>query len=85
MYAFAPDVIMTEDETGAVLLNQRTGRYWITNDTAAVVLRRLCSGGTVEEAVGELCDRYAHADPAQVAQDTHSLLDQLRSAGLVTT
>jgi hypothetical protein len=85
MFALAPDVIITEDETGAVLLDQRTGRYWLTNDTGAVVLRHLGGSGTVEEAVDELCAGYAHADPVRVEWDTRSLLDQLQRAGLVRT
>jgi hypothetical protein len=85
MYSLAPHVVMTEAETGAVLLNQRTGRYWMINDTGALVLRRLLDGSPVNEAASELTASYAHADPDRAERDTVALLDQLRSSGLVTS
>ena len=84
MYSLNPNVVMTEDPTGAVLLDQRTGRYWMINDTGATVLRRLLDGGTIEEAVHELCGTYQHADSGRAEQDSRTLLDQLRASGLVT-
>jgi hypothetical protein len=84
VYSLAPDVSMTEDETGAVLLDQRTGRYWTMNDTGVLVLRRVLGGSTLEQATTELCAGYSGTDPDRAARDARALLDQLRAAGLVT-
>jgi hypothetical protein len=85
MTTLATTVVITEDETGAILLDQRTGRYWAMNDTGARVLRRLLDGGTTEDAAAELSANYAHADLTRVVRDTRALLDQLQTAGLVTS
>jgi predicted deacylase len=85
MYSLAPNVALTEDETGAVLLDQRTGRYWMMNDTGTLVLRRLLRGGTVPEVTAEVRASYPDADPDRVERDAQALLSQLRTAGLVTT
>ena len=85
MYSLAPSVALTEDETGAVLLDQRTGRYWTMNDTGALVLRRLLRGGTLPEAIAELNGSYPEIGQDRVEQDARRLLDQLHTAGLVTT
>jgi hypothetical protein len=85
MYSLAPNVALTEDQTGAVLLHQRTGRYWTMNDTGTLVLRLLLRGSTVPEATAQVRASYPEADPDGVERDTRALLDQLRTAGLVTT
>jgi hypothetical protein len=84
MYALAPHIALTEDETGAVLLDQRTGRYWTMNDTGTLVLRQLLRGSTVPEATAEVRASYPGTDPDRVNRDTRALLEQLRAAGLVT-
>jgi hypothetical protein len=75
---------MTEAETGAVLLDQRTGRYWMTNDTGALVLRRLLDGTPIDEVVTELSTCYDHNDPARSLADTRALVAHLETTGLVT-
>jgi len=75
----AAHVAVTETEHGMVLLDQRAGRYWQMNDTAALVLRRLLDGGTVDEAVAALRERFPDAAdhaPADVAD----LIASLRQA-----
>jgi hypothetical protein len=77
------DVSATETEYGAVLLDERSGRYWQLNPTGAVVLRTLLAGGTPAEAVAALTDEF-DVDQAQAGDDVGALVAQLRSAGLAT-
>lgn len=83
-FSLAAHVTLTETEHGAVLLDERTGRYWQTNGTAATVLRCLHEGGTIETAIAELVDRHPDLPNVrnQVAEDVDRLLDSLRAAEL---
>jgi len=78
-FALAPHVTATPTEHGVVLLDERTGRYWQMNDTAALVLRCLLDGGTVESAVTALRTRFPDAGD-QLTQDVTALVDALRAA-----
>ncbi|MBR8641359.1 lasso peptide biosynthesis PqqD family chaperone [Streptomyces tuirus] len=77
-----PDVTMAETEDGAVLLHQRTGRYWQLNRTGVLVLRRLINGDSREQAANKLVVQH-RADPEDARNDVFSLVDQLRAAHLV--
>jgi hypothetical protein len=76
------DVSLAETDDGAVLLHQRTGRYWQLNPTGVLVLRSLLGGGTREEAAGALVAGH-RADPGDARRDVSSLVDQLRAARLL--
>ncbi|WP_326820291.1 lasso peptide biosynthesis PqqD family chaperone [Streptosporangium sp. NBC_01756] len=76
-------VTFTKTDTGAVLLDNRRGRYWQTNDTAAVVLERIQRNEDIESAVAELCVRYPDA-AAQIMADVHHMLTKLAEAKLVS-
>ena len=75
----AAHVTATETEHGMVLLDQRAGRYWQMNDTAALVLRCLIDGGTVEQAVAALRERFPAAAEHAPA-DVSDLIASLRKA-----
>ncbi|SFQ48817.1 Coenzyme PQQ synthesis protein D (PqqD) [Amycolatopsis arida] len=79
-----PDVSLTDTEYGTVLLDERSGRYWQLNPTATVVVRTLLDGGDAEAAVSALAGEYAVAED-RARNDVTSLVDGLRSAGLVTS
>jgi hypothetical protein len=83
MYRLAANVVLAEAEHGAVLLNERTGQYWLMNDTGAMALRCLLAGGSFEQAVAQLCENYRNADRSRTEHDTRKLLDKLQHAGLV--
>ena len=80
-FALAPHVTATPTEHGVVLLDERTGRYWQMNDTAALVLRCLLD---VEAPSGVRGDRgCGPASPTRTTrspQDVTSLVDALRAA-----
>ncbi|WFB05935.1 lasso peptide biosynthesis PqqD family chaperone [Streptomyces sp. LX-29] len=77
------DVSHTPTEDGAVLLDQRSGKYWRLNATGAAVVQALIDGATAEQIV----DRLVEARPVgreRAAADVAALVDQLTKARLVT-
>jgi hypothetical protein len=77
------DGVSTADtEYGTVLLDERTGHYWQLNPTGAEVVRLLMAGRTPAEAVQALTELFEVEEP-QARHDVTTLLDNLRSAGLV--
>lgn len=78
-----PAVCVTETAYGTVLLDTRTGTYWQLNETGSAVLAALSQGYTETEAVRRLTDGF-QVDEQRAAKDIAGLLDQLRSAGVMT-
>ncbi|MFF4898481.1 lasso peptide biosynthesis PqqD family chaperone [Streptomyces sp. NPDC001068] len=79
-----PDVVTTETDDGAVLLNLKTGRYFQLNATGSGVLRQLLDGCAPDDIATALADR--HKIPSERAEnDVRAILDQLSAAGLVVT
>ncbi|MBO3679692.1 lasso peptide biosynthesis PqqD family chaperone [Streptomyces sp. NEAU-YJ-81] len=83
-FSLASHVTSTETDTGMVLLDERTGRYWQLNDTGALVLRCLLAGGTVASAASTLHERFSGAPEAATA-DVEKLVDALRAAKMVAS
>ncbi|GAB2791432.1 lasso peptide biosynthesis PqqD family chaperone [Amycolatopsis magusensis] len=81
--ALADHVSVTETDSGMVLLDQRSGRYWQLNTTAAVVIRTLLDGKQPDDATTVLCARYP-ADAERVAETVSEFTRALRQAKLVT-
>lgn len=77
----AEHVSLTSTEDGAVLLDERTGRYWQLNSTGFVVLHTLLEGGDQEQAVRLLLTR-GDADTATVGADVAEIVEHLCSVGL---
>ncbi|MFJ9850278.1 lasso peptide biosynthesis PqqD family chaperone [Streptomyces sp. NPDC101150] len=84
MVTLKPGVLLTETEYGMALLDQKSAEYWTLNPTAAVVLRTLLDGRGTEQAVEALTRQYDGADADQIAQDVTGIVDDLRSAGIIT-
>lgn len=81
-WKLADHVSLTDTGAGAVLLNERDGRYWQINGTGALVLRALAHGREIDEVVRQLCD--AHPDAAgDVEADVRRVVDRAEAAGLV--
>ncbi|MBL7490376.1 lasso peptide biosynthesis PqqD family chaperone [Frankia sp. AgB1.9] len=75
-------VVSTETDYGTALLDERSGRYWTLNPTAALALRVLLDGGDPPQAARALLDQYDVA-PATARADVDKLVDDLQSAGLI--
>jgi PqqD family protein of HPr-rel-A system len=77
------DVSTADTDDGLVLLDERSGKYYQLNPNGAVVLRALAEGGSTEDAVRELCERF----PGQtncIAADVAAVIERLRAVGLIT-
>lgn len=76
------DVSMAETADGAVLLHQRTGRYWQLNPTGVFVLKTLLDGRTDEQTADELAARH-QLDSDAARRDVSKVVAQLRAAHLL--
>lgn len=75
-------VTLTETDEGAVLLHERTGRYWQLNRTGLLVLTALRDGETPQQAASLLGIHHG-APPEQAQADVDALVTALCAAGLV--
>jgi hypothetical protein len=76
-----PDLTTADTDYGTVLLDQRDGRYWQLNPSAALIVRILARGGDSTEAVAALLEQFDVA-AERARQDVSCLVDELTSAGL---
>jgi Coenzyme PQQ synthesis protein D (PqqD) len=81
-YVLPPDVTATDIEDGLVLLDQRTGRYWQLNRSAATTLRLLLDARSPAEVAAELT-RGCPQQATRALADVETLMTQLRAARLV--
>ncbi|MEU3165975.1 lasso peptide biosynthesis PqqD family chaperone [Streptosporangium sp. NPDC006930] len=82
-FSLAPHVSMTDMGQSLVLLNERSGGYWLLNATGAVVVRLLLQGVSVPEVVAQL-GRSHPASVHRIPTDVEKLLVSLREARVVT-
>ncbi|XTZ15596.1 lasso peptide biosynthesis PqqD family chaperone [Micromonospora echinospora] len=62
---------------GEVVLDEERGRYFHLNPTASLVVSVVSAGGSVDEAVEAIVNRYdISVDRAR--EDVHKLIQQLR-------
>ncbi len=81
--SLADGVSIARTDDGAVLLDERTGRYWRLNGSGARLLQALLDGrDTRQAALDAAAGATVPADRA--ARDAAGLVDKLRGAGLVT-
>jgi hypothetical protein len=81
MIALAPSVTVTPTSDGATILDERTGRLFHLNRTAAAILREVLHGGE-GWAAEHLCEVY-RLDPRAARTDVSKLMDDLSGRGLV--
>lgn len=67
---------------GAVLLDERTGRYYHLNPTAHLLVAGLLEGATPAEAAARLAAAYPEA-AARADADTRRLIAHLTGTGLL--
>ena len=77
-----PDLTSADTEYGTVLLDERAGRYWQLNPSAAVIMRVLAEGGDRGRAAAALLEQF-DVDPDDARRDVDSLVAALTEAGLV--
>jgi Coenzyme PQQ synthesis protein D (PqqD) len=77
-------VSVTETEDGAVLLDQRSGRYFQLNASGLLVLSTLLAGGTAEQAADAVVARYP-VEGGRALADVRALVESLRAARLVVS
>ncbi|MYV98276.1 lasso peptide biosynthesis PqqD family chaperone [Streptomyces sp. SID3343] len=78
-----PTVHATATDTGTVLLDERTGRYWQLNPTGAHILQALLDGTTTADIAHALAERHPGLTPEQAERDVTALVDHLHTAKLV--
>ncbi|MER8100956.1 lasso peptide biosynthesis PqqD family chaperone [Kitasatospora sp. NPDC094016] len=78
-----PDVTLTATDDGAVVLDERSGRYFQLNRTGLLILRSLLEGRTADEIAADLGGRFP-VTAARARSDVDRLHESLRTAGLVT-
>lgn len=76
------DVTLVATDYGAVLLDERAGRYYQLNHTGHAAAEHLRAGRDTEDIVTAITAEYDVTEELARA-DLHDLLDQLRRAGLV--
>ncbi|AQT70520.1 MULTISPECIES: lasso peptide biosynthesis PqqD family chaperone [Streptomyces] len=84
MCTLKPGVLLTDTEYGMALLDQKSAEYWTLNPTAALVLRELLNGHDAGQAAAALVERYDGVDAEAASQDVAKIVEDLRSAGLIT-
>ncbi|MBO3737425.1 lasso peptide biosynthesis PqqD family chaperone [Actinoplanes flavus] len=77
-----PDLTTADTEYGTVLLDQRDGRYWQLNPSAALIMRVLTEGGDRDRAADTLLDAF-DVDRDRALHDVDAVLTELTAAGLV--
>jgi hypothetical protein len=75
------DVSFASTSDGAVLLDQRSGRYWQLNATGHEALQALLDGCTPDESAQHLVDTY-QVSREQATADVAALVRQLDEAQL---
>ncbi|MER5561241.1 lasso peptide biosynthesis PqqD family chaperone [Streptomyces sp. NPDC002506] len=76
------DVTLVATEYGAVLLDERVGRYFQLNPTGRVAAEHLLAESDTEDVVAAITAEYDVTEE-RARQDLLSLVEQLRQAGLV--
>ncbi|GAA2734243.1 lasso peptide biosynthesis PqqD family chaperone [Streptomyces nogalater] len=79
-----PHVTTVATDDGLVLLDERGGRYWQLNTTAAAILEHLARGSDPRATAEHLVSRYG-IDQKQAEADVRAFLGRLRSAGLLAS
>jgi hypothetical protein len=78
-----PHISTTNTDDGMVLLDERTGRYFQLDPSGALILDALVNGAELPQAARLLTERYTVTHDRALA-DVTTLIDHLRTAGLVT-
>jgi hypothetical protein len=78
-----PAVRVASTDYGAVALDERTGRYYQVNSTAACILDQLNKEGATVEMIAERVVAEFKVDYQQAQIDVETYCRQLRKQGLL--
>ena len=81
-YRAARDVLQAEIDGEEVLLNPRTGVYYLVNRTGRSLLVMMQDGRTLEESVAAVAAETG-VDPERVAADAKAFVDAMCERGLL--
>jgi hypothetical protein len=79
---FSDHVTLTETEYGVILLDQKQGRYWRLNPTAALVVNTLRDGGDRQDAARRVAEIF-DVDRRRAEDDIADLVAGMRAAGVI--
>lgn len=80
-FSLREDVSFVSTDDGAVLLDERSGRYWQLNVTGRETLQALLDGRTPQESAQYLADTY-QVSIERATTDVAALVRQLSEARL---
>ncbi|MEV7085332.1 lasso peptide biosynthesis PqqD family chaperone [Streptomyces sp. NPDC093085] len=84
-FAFHSYVSCADTDGGMALLDERRGKYFNLNPTAALIVRSLLRGSAPEDAAAELAARYPELSAQQAEADVQAVLASLATARLVAS
>lgn len=84
--ALKPHVMVEREseEDDVVLIDSRSGRMSVCNETASAVIMELQAGTTIARLVEALVERFSVSDDV-ATRDVNALLDVLAADGLLET
>jgi hypothetical protein len=80
--SISPDVLVSEVENEAVLLNQKTGKYFTLDDVGTRIWKLVAQNGQLKPVFQALLIEY-EVDPQRLEQDVLALVDQLAANDLL--
>lgn len=82
-FSLSHHVSMVESESGIVLLNMSTGKYWQVSQSGAYIIRLLLGGLSPVDIATRLSEQFIDLSIDQVLTDISQLTESLSNAGLV--
>lgn len=77
-----PEVVASEVDDGAALLDLRSSQYYGLNPVGAFVWSRIQTPATLEDIVAAVADAF-DVDPSECRADIARLLEDFESAGVL--
>jgi hypothetical protein len=76
------NILITEVDNEAVLLNKATGKYFTLDEVGTRIWKLIAQHGQLQPVYQAMLDEY-NVEPQQLEQDMLALVDNLRSSGLL--
>lgn len=79
---FETHVKVRQEKFGSVIFETLREKVFVTNQTAAGILKMVEGHKQPQEIVNQLCKTYS-GDPSVIKRDVEEFVEQLKSAGLI--